>query len=156
MRRRERRVRHSTRALEPTSSTVPAATENDHQNDDDDQKRRGVHHCLLFEAQRIGVPPREGEFHCEGSDPAACLGLRLVHNRTASRGHPKGLGDLNPVEHMVSGHQQSTFRRSPEDLRLGQIELRLLNRPLSFGLRSGRKGFSYAPQRMAIQDVPLK
>jgi hypothetical protein len=73
MRRRERRVRHSTRVLEPTSSTVPAATENDHQNDDDDQKRRVVHHCLLFEAQRIGVPPREGEFHLQWSDPAACL-----------------------------------------------------------------------------------
>ena len=50
----------------------------------------------------------------------------------------------------------STFRRSPEDLRLGQIELRLQNRPLIFGLRSRRKGFAYAPQRMAIQDVPLK
>jgi len=53
-------------------------------------------------------------------------------------------------------HQDSTFRRSPEDLRLGQIELRLQNRSLSFGLRSRRKGFAYAPQRMAIQDVPLK
>jgi hypothetical protein len=61
------------RYLEPTSPTIPAAAENDHQNDDDDQKRRVVHHCLLFEAHRIGVPPREGEFTCEGSDPAACL-----------------------------------------------------------------------------------
>jgi hypothetical protein len=49
----------------------------------------------------------------------------------------------------------STFRRSP-DLRLGQIELRLQLRPLRFGLRSRRKGFACAPQRMAIQDVPFK
>jgi hypothetical protein len=79
VRRRERRVPHSTRALEPTSSTVPAATENYHQNDDDDQKRRGVHHCLLFEAQRIGVPPREGEFHLRGERSGSVPGLARPH-----------------------------------------------------------------------------
>ena len=32
--------------LEPASPTVPAPTENDHQDDENDQKRRVVHLCL--------------------------------------------------------------------------------------------------------------
>ena len=32
----------------------------------------------------------------------------------------------------------------------------IVNITLIFGLRPRRKGFAYAPQRMAIQDIPLK
>ena len=38
--------RRIARPLVPASSTVPAATENEHQNDQDDEERRVVHHCL--------------------------------------------------------------------------------------------------------------
>jgi hypothetical protein len=34
--------------LEPASPTVPAPTENDHEDDENDQKHRGVHLCLLL------------------------------------------------------------------------------------------------------------
>jgi hypothetical protein len=96
VRRRERRVRHSTRALEPTSSTVPAAPENDHQNDDDDQKRRGVHHCLLFEAQRIGVPPREGEFHLRGERSGSVPGFTPCPQSNCLPRTPEGAGRSEP------------------------------------------------------------
>ena len=56
----------------------------------------------------------------------------------------------------LEGHQHSTFRRSPQDFRLGQVEPRLQLPPLCCSLSSRRKEVTRAPPRMAVQDVPFK
>ena len=51
-----RRTRSKRTGLVPTSSAVPAATENKQHNDDDDQKRRCIHIALLKADASVSEP----------------------------------------------------------------------------------------------------